>query len=103
MLGKIRTVSCIYLAIIPLFILTFWQLKNSRFTLSLQSHLEDHPKYRPGWYSLSKEQFVATAVDTSINDSFDDTSIRLLCDVQIWDPSVVFTCHGVIGGIGKRH
>lgn len=103
MLSNIRAFRYIYLGIVLLFVFTCWQLKRNGSNLLYDSLTKDRPKYRPGWYSMSKEKFVAAAVESGLDDSFDYTPIKTLCDAQIWDPSVVFTCHGIIGGIGKRY
>ena len=50
--------------------------------------------------SLSKENFIAEAMSSAAEDDFNSYYIRAMCDAQEWDPTVVFTCHGVIGGTG---
>jgi hypothetical protein len=50
---------------------------------------------------LSKDEFISAAINSAVQDNFDHTHVRKMCDAQEWDPTVVFTCHGIIGGIGK--
>ncbi|RFU30229.1 hypothetical protein B7463_g6105, partial [Scytalidium lignicola] len=49
----------------------------------------------------SKEEFIATTMSSALEDNFDYSHIREVCDAQQWDSTVVFTCHGIIGGIGN--
>jgi hypothetical protein len=52
------------------------------------------------FYNLPRENFIAGAMNAAINDAFDYSHIQAICDHQQWDSTVVFTCHGMIGGIG---
>ena len=52
---------------------------------------------------MSKDEFIAAAMDAVVEDDYDYSHLKSMCDDQPWDSTVVFTCHGVIGGIGKMH
>jgi hypothetical protein len=52
---------------------------------------------------VSKEDFINAAINSAVEDDFDDSHIRAMCGEQEWDSTVVFTCRGVIGGIGMEN
>jgi len=52
---------------------------------------------------LSKEEFIAAIISSAVEDDFDQSQIRKMCDSQQWDQTVVFRCHGIIGGIGASY
>jgi len=100
MLGGSRTPRSAYYIVLVLFIVFLYsQLYNIHAWVRVKNQLDDHPKHG---FRLSKETFVAAAAEAARGDDYDDTSISEMCSAQTWDNSVVFTCHGLIGGIGKQ-
>ena len=94
---NLRFACCV--ALVFVFVLTYCQLYDVYSRLSIQNRLGNYHKHD---IVLSKEEFVVTTIEAARGDHYDDTSIRQLCSAQNWDNSVVFTCHGLIGGIGKQ-
>lgn len=94
MLSRLRMLS-LGLVLVLLWILAgYMRLGHLQFELDL-----DDP---PGQIiELSKDEFITATINSAVEDNFDHTHIRKMCDAQEWDPTVVFTCHGIIGGIGK--
>lgn len=70
---------------------------------SYRPHLQPHTfeDGSEGRIVLSQKEFVTAAISTTVEDDFDYSDIRKLCDAQSWDDTVVFKCLYVEGGIGK--
>lgn len=52
---------------------------------------------------IPKDDFVAQTISSAVADDFDDSHISQMCDGAPWDKSVVFTCRGIVGGIGTTY
>lgn len=77
----------------------FIHLQHFQFDLAEDERLKGFPRYDS---NLSKDEFVAAAISSAADDGFDYSHIRNMCDNQEWDNTVVFSCHGVLGGIGNK-
>ena len=89
-----------YVAFVSVFVFLCWQFQNFHSSLRVENKLGDQANHNP---TLSKEGFVVAATEAARGDDYDDASLREMCSGQSWDKSVVFTCHGLIGGIGKHY
>ena len=100
MLGSSRTprfACCV--ALVLFFVFLYCQLQRIQSGLHVKQQLGGHAKHDT---RLSKEEFVVAVTELARGDDYDDTSIKEMCNAQSWDKSVVFTCHGLIGGIGEH-
>ena len=89
------------LSLVVLWILAAYiEVSHVQFELGSNEGLEDGSRYNA---AMSKEDFIDAAINSAVEDDFDDSHIRAMCDCQEWDSSVVFTCRGVIGGIGMEN
>lgn len=101
MLPATRPLCFVYLVFVGIFIFFYARLDPRFSHTSKDGNLEEE---RPGpdTCSLSEDDFIAAAIETAVEDDFNDGPISELCAAQEWDSSVVFTCRGIIGGIGTR-
>jgi hypothetical protein len=80
-------------------LIAYKQLAHLQFELGSNEGPKDGSRYVA---NMSKEDFIDTAINSAIEDDFDGNHIRAMCNDQEWDSTVVFTCRGVIGGIGME-
>jgi hypothetical protein len=89
------------LSLVILWILVAYiEVAHVQFELGSSKGLEDGSRYNA---AVSKEDFINAAINSAVEDDFDDSHIRAMCGEQEWDSTVVFTCRGVIGGIGMEN
>ena len=81
-------------------LVAYMEVAHVRFELGSNEDLEDGSRYNA---TMSKEDFIDAAINSAVEDDLDDSHIRAMCDDQEWDSTVVFTCRGVIGGIGMEN
>ena len=95
-----RALSIGALLVILWILVGYIRLGYFQFEPTETERLKDTSKYN---IDLSKEDFVAAAINSAVGDDFDYSHVSAMCDDQQWDSTVVFTCHGVIGGIGTTN
>ncbi|KAH8602693.1 hypothetical protein B0O99DRAFT_531841 [Bisporella sp. PMI_857] len=96
--ARARNLGLAYSAIALFILFCYTQWEDSQPEFLINGGLSDSTSEN---ISLSRDDFVAAAVESAIENDFDDSPIRELCDATVWDRSVVFYCHGVIGGVGN--
>lgn len=96
MLSKPRILSLSLVSIFLWILTSYMRLENLQFEFDVdEQDALTHP------IELSKEKFIADIISSAVEDDFDQSHIRKMCDSQKWDQRVVFRCHGIIGGIGN--
>ena len=93
-LAKLRILVTLLLIVGAL--VTYSQLRNIYLDLPVDVEWKE-------WIEIPKESFVRTAINSAVEDDYDSTHIRAMCDAQPWDSSLIFDCWGIIGGIGNAH
>ncbi|KAH8820195.1 hypothetical protein F5884DRAFT_39693 [Xylogone sp. PMI_703] len=96
-----RRLLAIVLALVTVCILIGYHQQTARIPYVLAGHAQSEHGSTGLKENMSSQEFIAAAMTSAQEDNFDHSHIRAMCDAQQWDPSVVFTCHGIIGGIGN--
>ena len=88
------------LLVILWILVAYTQVAHLQLQLDSKESLEDGS--RDDVTNLSKHDFINAAISSAVEDGFDNSHISAMCNDQEWDDTVVFTCRGIIGGIGKE-
>ncbi len=87
------------IATLAIILIAGWMLLAYNYQPHLRPHrFKDEQYYRSSW---PRDEFIETSIRTALEDDFDYSHIRAVCDASPWDESVVFRCENIEGGIGK--